>query len=118
METAPDHEVEVRTQYKMPPDANFDQLGETTWHCESTRSFTTVAKYAQYQAQSFQHSLKVCIFCNFAQLYCARLIAACALFVSYYYYFGHRVTFAISLLGGAREAAGVVDEAVGLRAVR
>jgi histone demethylase len=59
METAPDHEVEVRTQYKMPPDANVDQLGEPTWHCESTRSFTTVAKYAQYQAQSFQHSLKV-----------------------------------------------------------
>ncbi|CAI4223466.1 unnamed protein product [Auanema sp. JU1783] len=57
-ETAPDHEVEVRTQYRMPCDLNVDHLGVPTWECMSTRSFTSVNKYAQYQAETFQHSLK------------------------------------------------------------
>ncbi|KAJ1359462.1 Lysine-specific demethylase 6B [Parelaphostrongylus tenuis] len=58
LEMAPDHEVEVRTQYKMPCDLNVDHLGQPTWECMSTRSFTTVLKYAQYQAETFRHSLK------------------------------------------------------------
>uniref|UniRef100_A0A915BGM7 JmjC domain-containing protein n=2 Tax=Parascaris TaxID=6254 RepID=A0A915BGM7_PARUN len=58
LEIAPDHEVEIRTQYRMPTDQNVDHLGNLTWACHSVRSFTTVAKYAQYQAQSFQYSLK------------------------------------------------------------
>ncbi|KIH67581.1 JmjC domain protein [Ancylostoma duodenale] len=58
LEVAPDHEVEVRTQYKMPCDVNVDHLGQPTWECMSTRSFTTVMKYAQYQAETFKHSLK------------------------------------------------------------
>uniref|UniRef100_A0A915L3Q1 JmjC domain-containing protein n=1 Tax=Romanomermis culicivorax TaxID=13658 RepID=A0A915L3Q1_ROMCU len=59
METAGEHQVEVRTQYCQPSDQNFDvQTGSKTWYCESTRSFTTVSKYAQYQAQSFQQALK------------------------------------------------------------
>ncbi|MFH4976698.1 hypothetical protein AB6A40_003407 [Gnathostoma spinigerum] len=58
LEIAPDHEVEVRTQYHMPSDHNVDHLGAPTWTCLSSRSFTTVAKYAQYQAHSFQYSLK------------------------------------------------------------
>uniref|UniRef100_A0A0M3IUA1 Rhodanese domain-containing protein n=1 Tax=Ascaris lumbricoides TaxID=6252 RepID=A0A0M3IUA1_ASCLU len=58
LEVAPDHEVEIRTQYRMPTDQNVDHLGNLTWACHSVRSFTTVAKYAQYQAQSFQYSLK------------------------------------------------------------
>lgn len=62
METAAEHQVEVRTQVLQPPDKNFNANGEKYWHCESTRSFTTVSKYAQYQAQSFQQSLKVCVF--------------------------------------------------------
>jgi histone demethylase len=28
------------------------------WHCNSTKSFTTIAKYAQYQAQTFQQALR------------------------------------------------------------
>jgi hypothetical protein len=60
IETAPDHQVEIRSQYRMPPETNVNHLGEPTWQFESNRSFSTVAKYAQYQAQSFQHSLKVC----------------------------------------------------------
>ncbi|VDO20343.1 unnamed protein product [Haemonchus placei] len=58
LEMAPDHEVEVRTQYRMPCDMNIDHLGQPTWECMSTRSFTTVMKYAQYQAETFKHSLK------------------------------------------------------------
>ncbi|KAK6032213.1 tetratricopeptide repeat protein [Ostertagia ostertagi] len=58
LEMAPDHEVEVRTQYRMPCDMNVDHLGQPTWECMSTRSFTTVMKYAQYQAETFKHSLK------------------------------------------------------------
>ncbi|VDO74879.1 unnamed protein product [Onchocerca flexuosa] len=59
LEIAPNHEVEIRSQYRMPPDQNVDHLGQPTWTCHSTRSYTTIAHYAQYQAQSFQYSLKV-----------------------------------------------------------
>ncbi|KAK6112128.1 JmjC domain hydroxylase family protein [Brugia pahangi] len=58
LEIAPNHEVEIRSQYRMPPDQNVDHLGQPTWICHSTRSYTTIAHYAQYQAQSFQYSLK------------------------------------------------------------
>ncbi|KAI1709800.1 jmjC domain, hydroxylase domain-containing protein [Ditylenchus destructor] len=58
METAPEHEVEVRTQYKMPGDANLDHLGQPTWSCYSAKSYTTIGRYGQYQAESFRHSLK------------------------------------------------------------
>lgn len=36
-------------------------LGQRVWSCISHRSHTSIAKYAQYQASSFQDSLKVCI---------------------------------------------------------
>lgn len=42
----------------MPPDVNVDQLGNMTWSCYSARSFTTINRYGQYQAESFRHSLK------------------------------------------------------------
>lgn len=42
----------------MPPDVNVDQLGNPTWSCYSARSFTTINRYGQYQAESFRHSLK------------------------------------------------------------
>ncbi|PAV63972.1 hypothetical protein WR25_02724 isoform A [Diploscapter pachys] len=69
LEVAPDQEVEVnhsifvatlvvRTQYRMPCDLNVDHLGSPTWNCMSTRSFTTIQKYATYQAETFKHSLK------------------------------------------------------------
>jgi len=53
-----DHMVEVRTQRQQPPDENRDQYGNQVWQCTSSRSHTTVAKYAQYQASSFQESLR------------------------------------------------------------
>ncbi|XP_022095086.1 histone demethylase UTY-like isoform X2 [Acanthaster planci] len=59
VETHGDHPVEVRTQRQQPPDENWDQAGlKKVWKCESSRSFTTIAKYAQYQASSFTESLR------------------------------------------------------------
>ncbi|KAM8974472.1 lysine-specific demethylase 6B [Pelodytes ibericus] len=54
-----EHSVEVRTQVQQPSDENWDPSGtKQVWHCESSRSHTTIAKYAQYQASSFQESLQ------------------------------------------------------------
>uniref|UniRef100_A0A1A7Z7X3 [histone H3]-trimethyl-L-lysine(27) demethylase n=1 Tax=Iconisemion striatum TaxID=60296 RepID=A0A1A7Z7X3_9TELE len=51
--------VEVRTQVQQPADENWNSSGTgQTWPCESSRSYTTIAKYAQYQASSFQESLQ------------------------------------------------------------
>uniref|UniRef100_A0A8C9V0I9 [histone H3]-trimethyl-L-lysine(27) demethylase n=1 Tax=Scleropages formosus TaxID=113540 RepID=A0A8C9V0I9_SCLFO len=59
VEANPDHQVEVRTQLLQPTDENWDATGtRKTWRCESSRSHTTIAKYAQYQASSFQESLR------------------------------------------------------------
>lgn len=55
-----EHVVEVRTQLLQPADENWDPTGtKKIWRCESSRSHTTIAKYAQYQASSFQESLRV-----------------------------------------------------------
>lgn len=63
VEANPDHLVEVRTQFLQPTDENWDITGtRKTWRCESSRSHTTISKYAQYQASSFQESLRVSIF--------------------------------------------------------
>ncbi|XP_018109298.1 lysine-specific demethylase 6B isoform X1 [Xenopus laevis] len=54
-----EHTVEVRTQVQQPSNENWDPSGtQQVWHCESSRSHTTIAKYAQYQASSFQESLQ------------------------------------------------------------
>ncbi|XP_041444897.1 lysine-specific demethylase 6B isoform X2 [Xenopus laevis] len=54
-----EHTVEVRTQVQQPSNENWDSSGtRQIWHCESSRSHTTIAKYAQYQASSFQESLQ------------------------------------------------------------
>ncbi|XP_054401449.1 histone demethylase UTY isoform X16 [Pongo abelii] len=54
-----EHIVEVRTQLLQPADENWDPTGtKKIWRCESNRSHTTIAKYAQYQASSFQESLR------------------------------------------------------------
>ena len=62
VEANADHPVEVRTQLQQPPDENWDPtLSRRAWACISHRSITTIAKYAQYQASSFQESIKVMI---------------------------------------------------------
>ncbi|XP_059207242.1 lysine-specific demethylase 6B-like [Centropristis striata] len=59
VEANAEHAVEVRTQVQQPADENWDPCGSVqTWPCESSRSHTTIAKYAQYQASSFQESLQ------------------------------------------------------------
>ncbi|XP_053187562.1 lysine (K)-specific demethylase 6B, b [Scomber japonicus] len=59
VEANAEHAVEVRTQVQQPADENWDTSGAIqTWPCESSRSHTTIAKYAQYQASSFQESLQ------------------------------------------------------------
>uniref|UniRef100_A0A9R1SJ76 [histone H3]-trimethyl-L-lysine(27) demethylase n=2 Tax=Cyprinus carpio TaxID=7962 RepID=A0A9R1SJ76_CYPCA len=55
----PEHLVEVRTQLSQPTDENWDLTGSRKmWRFESSRSHTTIARYAQYQASSFQESLR------------------------------------------------------------
>ncbi|XP_016326005.1 lysine (K)-specific demethylase 6B, b isoform X1 [Sinocyclocheilus anshuiensis] len=59
VEANSEHAVEVRTQVQQPADKNWNHSGSAqTWPCESSRSHTTIAKYAQYQASSFQESLQ------------------------------------------------------------
>ncbi|XP_061596025.1 lysine-specific demethylase 6B-like isoform X2 [Cololabis saira] len=59
VEANSDQAVEVRTQVQQPADENWNLSGSTqTWPCESSRSHTTISKYAQYQASSFQESLQ------------------------------------------------------------
>ncbi|XP_060730734.1 lysine-specific demethylase 6B isoform X2 [Tachysurus vachellii] len=59
VEANSEHSVEVRTQVQQPADENWDPNGTgQIWLCESSRSHTTIAKYAQYQASSFQESLQ------------------------------------------------------------
>ncbi|XP_015609795.1 histone demethylase UTY isoform X2 [Cephus cinctus] len=59
VEANPDHGIEVRTQMQQTSDENWDpMMGRKVWGCISHRSHTTIAKYAQYQASSFQESLK------------------------------------------------------------
>ncbi|XP_028838861.1 lysine (K)-specific demethylase 6B, b [Denticeps clupeoides] len=59
VEANAEHVVEVRTQVQQPADENWNNNGSAqTWPCESSRSHTTITKYAQYQASSFQESLQ------------------------------------------------------------
>ncbi|XP_038139196.1 lysine-specific demethylase 6A-like isoform X2 [Cyprinodon tularosa] len=59
VEANPEHPVEVWTQLLQPADENWDPSGtKKMWRCESTCAHTTIAKYAQYQAASFQESLR------------------------------------------------------------
>ena len=63
VESQPDQQIEVRTQRQQTIDENFDLTSTTTqlknvWKYQSTRSFTTIAKYAQYQAYSYHDMVK------------------------------------------------------------
>lgn len=59
VEANPDHGIEVRTQMQQTSEENWDPvLNKKVWGCISHRSHTTIAKYAQYQASSFQESLR------------------------------------------------------------
>ncbi|XP_074601409.1 utx histone demethylase isoform X2 [Brevipalpus obovatus] len=59
VEANPDHLIEVRTQLLQLSDENWDpDRRSMVWRCESHRSHMSIARYAHYQASSFQESLK------------------------------------------------------------
>jgi len=59
VEANPEHLIEVRTQLLQPSDENWDpERRGMVWRCESHRSHTSIARYAHYQASSFQESLR------------------------------------------------------------
>lgn len=63
VESHPDHPIEIRSQRQQAIDENFDFTSMTTplksvWKYQSTRSYTTIAKYAQYQAYSYHDMVK------------------------------------------------------------
>eukprot|EP00794_Sanderia_malayensis_P011278 gene11278-12458_t len=58
VEHQPDFTVEMRYQRQQASDENWDIEGKNqVWACESSRSSTTIAKYARYQAKSFKDQL-------------------------------------------------------------
>ena len=47
-------------QLQQPSEENWDAtLTNKVWLCESSRSYTSIAKYAQYQATTFSEALQV-----------------------------------------------------------
>lgn len=58
VEANADHLIEVRTQLQQPSEENWDmEKKKLIWRCESPRSYTSIAKYASYQASSFKDFL-------------------------------------------------------------
>ena len=59
VEIDPEHIVEVRNQRQQPSDENWDASGRAkSWKCQSYPSYTTLIKYAKYQAGSFQQAVQ------------------------------------------------------------
>lgn len=54
-----DHRVEIRDQRRQMPYVNVDRSDRRVWHCESSRSQTTIAKYAEYQVNSFKMAVEM-----------------------------------------------------------
>lgn len=59
LEIDPNQEIEIRTQYHIAPENNVNHASQKTWKLRSDLSHTTLAKYAQYQADSFRQVLRV-----------------------------------------------------------
>lgn len=58
VEAAGNQELEVRTQYQLPPETNCDHASQPTWKCISDLTYTSINEYSHYQAESFKHTLK------------------------------------------------------------
>ena len=55
VEMHPNHPVEIRSQMEQTSDENWDSnMEQPVWYCTSSRSHTTVAKYAEYQAETIK----------------------------------------------------------------
>jgi len=48
----PDHPVEIRTQTQQGAEES-DSVDSTGWLCASSRSQTTISRYAEYQINSY-----------------------------------------------------------------
>src|SRR5438552_3598423 len=59
LEANPDHRVEIRDQSQQMPYTNMDRAERRVWLCESSRSRTTIVKYAEYQVNSFRRALEL-----------------------------------------------------------
>ncbi|RNA03511.1 lysine-specific demethylase, partial [Brachionus plicatilis] len=59
IDTDPELIVEVRNQRQQVSDENWELNGRAkTWKCDSSPSYTTLLKYAKYQANSFQEAVR------------------------------------------------------------
>jgi len=57
VESHPNHPVEIRTQLEQSSDENWaPSMQEQVWYCTSSRSHTTISKYAEYLATSFKEA--------------------------------------------------------------
>lgn len=55
VETHPNHPVEIRSQMEQTSDENWSPNMEAdVWYCTSSRSHTTIAKYAEYQSEGIR----------------------------------------------------------------
>ena len=68
VEMHPNHPVEIRSQMEQTSDENWaPNMEKPVWYCTSSRAHTSIAKYAEYQAETirdhFQQTVK-----NFHQL--------------------------------------------------
>ncbi|CAB4069481.1 UTX [Lepeophtheirus salmonis] len=51
----PNHPVEVRLQMEQSSDENWNPaMTEEVWYCTSSRSYSTVSKFAEYQAGTLE----------------------------------------------------------------
>ncbi len=57
VESHPNHPVEIRTQMEQTANENWDPtMTQQVWYCTSTRSYSTIAKYAEYQAANYHEA--------------------------------------------------------------
>ena len=55
VERHPNHPVEIRSQVEQSADENWDaNFEKRVWYCTSSRSHTTISKYAEYQAAGLE----------------------------------------------------------------
>lgn len=58
VQTHPSHPVEIRSQMEQTANENWDPtMSKQVWYCTSSRSHTTISKYAEYQSANFQEAM-------------------------------------------------------------
>ena len=55
VEMHPNHPVEIRSQMEQTSDENWaPNMEKPVWYCTSSRAHTSIAKYAEYQAETIR----------------------------------------------------------------